>query len=129
MGNLRDFAQRYTEAWCSHDPAQVAAFFSPQGWLSVNGADSAVGHAAITETARGFMTTFPDLRVLMDEVKVLDGGGEYHWTLIGTHTGRGGTGRRVRVSGFEVWTIGPDGLIAESRGSFDDAEYQRQLSG
>jgi uncharacterized protein (TIGR02246 family) len=129
MGNLRDFAQRYTEAWCSHDPARVAAFFSPQGWLSVNGADPAVGRAAITETARGFMTTFPDLRVLMDEVKVLDGGGEYHWTLTGTNTGPGGSGRRVRVSGFEVWTIGADGLIAESRGSFDDAEYQRQLSG
>ena len=134
MGNLRDFTQRYTEAWCSHDPARVAAFFSPQGWLSVNGADPAVGHAAITETARGFMTTFPDLRVLMDEVKVLDGGGEYqrgeyHWTLIGTNTGPGGNGRRVQVSGFEVWTIGADGLIAESRGSFDGAEYQRQLSG
>ena len=80
------------------------------------------------------MTTFPDLRVLMDEVKVLDGGGEYqrgeyHWTLIGTNTGPGGNGRRVQVSGFEVWTIGADGLIAESRGSFDGAEYQRQLSG
>jgi uncharacterized protein (TIGR02246 family) len=129
MGNLRDFAQRYTEAWCSHDPASVAAFFSPQGWLSVNGADPAVGRAAIAETARGFMTTFPDLRVLMDEVKVGDGGGAYHWTLIGTNTGPGGTGRRVRVSGREDWTIGADGLIAESRGSFDSAEYQRQLNG
>jgi len=129
MDNLRDFAQRYTEAWCSHDPARVAAFFSPQGCLSVNGADPAVGRAAVTETARGFMTTFPDLRVLMDEVKVGDGGGEYHWTLIGTNTGPGGTGRRVRVSGVEVWTIGGDGLIAESRGSFDGAEYQRQLNG
>jgi hypothetical protein len=129
MDNLRDFAQRYTEAWCSHDPARVAAFFSPQGWLSVNSADPAVGRAAITETAREFMTTFPDLRVLMDEVKVGDGGGEYHWTLIGTNAGPGGTGRRVRVSGVEVWTIGDDGLIAESRGSFDGAEYQRQLNG
>jgi len=25
------------------------------------------------------------------------------------------------------WTIGPDGLIAESKGHFDEAEYQRQL--
>jgi uncharacterized protein (TIGR02246 family) len=129
MGNLRDFAQRYTEAWCSHDPAQVAAFFSPQGWLSVNGADPAVGRAAITETASGFMTTFPDLQILMDDVKVKDGGCEYYWTLIGANTGPGGTGRKVRVSGFEAWTIGADGLIAESRGSFDNVEYQRQLNG
>jgi len=33
----------------------------------------------------------------------------------------------VRISGFEVWKIGEDGLIAESRGHFDAAEYQRQL--
>jgi hypothetical protein len=129
MDNLRDFAQRYTAAWCSHDPARVASFFSPQGWLSVNGADPAVGQAAIAETARGFMTTFPDLQVLMNDLNVTDGGGEYHWTLIGSNAGPGGNGRKVRVNGIEVWTIGSDGLIAESRGSFDSAEYQRQLNG
>jgi uncharacterized protein (TIGR02246 family) len=129
MDNLRDFAQRYTEAWCCHDPARVAAFFSPQGWLSVNGADPAVGRAAIAETAQGFMTTFPDLQVLMNDLKVTDGGVEYHWTLIGANTGPGGTGRKVRVNGVEVWKIGADGLVAESRGSFDSAEYQRQLNG
>jgi hypothetical protein len=129
MDNLRGFAQQYTEAWCSHDPARVAAFFSPQGWLSVNSADPAVGRVAIAETARGFMTTFPDLQVFMNDLKVTDVGGEYHWTLVGTNTGPGGTGRKVRVSGFEAWTIGADGLIGESRGSFDSAEYQRQLNG
>jgi nuclear transport factor 2 (NTF2) superfamily protein len=44
-----------------------------------------------------------------------------------TTTGRGGTGHRVRFSGFEEWKIGEDGLIAESQGQFDNAEYQRQL--
>jgi hypothetical protein len=33
----------------------------------------------------------------------------------------------VRFSGFEEWKIGEDGLIAESQGQFDNAEYQRQL--
>jgi len=33
----------------------------------------------------------------------------------------------VHISGFEQWRIGPDGLIAESRGHFDQAEYERQL--
>jgi hypothetical protein len=49
------------------------------------------------------------------------------WTLVGTNTGPGGTGKRVHISGFEQWRIGADGLIAESRGHFDSAEYQRQL--
>jgi predicted ester cyclase len=46
---------------------------------------------------------------------------------VGTNTGPGGTGQRVRISGFEVWQIGVDALIAESRGHFDSAAYQRQL--
>ncbi len=128
MDDLREFGQRYTAAWCSQDPARVAACYSPNGWLSVNGGEAAVGPVAITEVARGFMTTFPDLKVLMDNILVQDSRAEYHWTLIGTNTGPGGTGRRVQISGLEVWKIGPDGLIAESRGSFDSAEYQRQLT-
>jgi predicted ester cyclase len=75
------------------------------------------------------MTAFPDLRVLMDDVVMHGTNAEYHWTLVGTNTGPGGTGRRVRISGFEVWTIGEDGLIAESQGHFDAADYQRQLEG
>ena len=35
----------------------------------------------------------------------------------------------VRVSGYEQWRIGADGLIAESLGHFDSAEYQHQLDG
>jgi hypothetical protein len=55
-------------------------------------------------------------------------GGEYHWTLIGTNTGPGRTGHRVRISGFEEWTIGDDGLIAASLRHYDQAEYDRQLA-
>ena len=34
---LHDLALRYTAAWCSQDAARVAGFYSPSGWLSVNG--------------------------------------------------------------------------------------------
>lgn len=37
-------------------------------------------------------------------------------------------GNRVRISGFEEWTLGADGLIAESQGRFDQAEYEHQLA-
>ncbi len=67
---LREFATRYTAAWCSQDPAAVAAFFSPTGSLKVNDAAPAVGRAAITDVAHGFMTAFPDLQVLMDDISV-----------------------------------------------------------
>ncbi len=38
-----------------------------------------------------------------------------------------GTGKPVRISGYEQWTIGAERLIVESKGHFDEAEYQRQL--
>jgi uncharacterized protein (TIGR02246 family) len=123
---LRDLAQRYTAAWCSRDAACVAAFFAQNGSLSVNGAPN-VGRRAITEVAQGFMSAFPDMVLRMDDVCIEGDHAVYHWTFIGTNTGRGGTGHPVRFSGFEEWKIGEDGLIAESRGQFDNAEYQRQL--
>jgi hypothetical protein len=124
---LLDFARRYTSAWCSHEAECVSAFYSTNGSLSVNGGAPAVGRLAIAEVAQSFMTAFPDLRVVMDGVLVLAGGTEYRWTLIGTNTGPGGTGHRVRISGFELWQIDADGLISSSKGHFDDAEYHRQL--
>ena len=73
------------------------------------------------------MTAFPDLRVHMDQLMVQADSVVYHWTLTGTNSGPGGTGRPVRISGFETWKISPEGLIAESQGSFDSADHQRQL--
>jgi nuclear transport factor 2 (NTF2) superfamily protein len=125
--HLRDFARRYTAAWCSKDPEQVAAFFSKYGSLCVNKATPAVGRNAISQVVQSFMTTFPDLVVIMGDVLVQGERAVYHWTLTGTNSGPGGTGQRVRISGFEEWEFGSDGLVAASLGHFDDAEYQRQL--
>src|SRR5262249_40125084 len=113
MPELRGFAERYAEAWCSGDPARVAAFYSPGGTLRVNENEPAAGRAAITAVAAGFMSDFPDMRVHMDAL-VEDGEAPvFRWTLVGTH---GGTGRPIRISGFEEWRIGDDGLIAASLG-------------
>lgn len=125
--HVKDLAERYTAAWCSQDPASVATFFSPNGSLRVNNADPAVGRSAITEVARDFMTAFPDLKVRMDGLLVESGRAVYRWTLTGVNTGPGGGGHRVRISGYEEWQIGADGLIAESHGHFDAAVFQHQL--
>jgi len=124
---LREFAESYTAAWCSQGAARVAACYSPGGSLRVNDASPAVGRTAITAVAQGFMTAFPDMVVSMDDLIVQGERAQFHWTLTGTNTGPCGTGKRVRISGFEEWELGEDGLIARSLGHFDSAEYQRQL--
>ena len=127
LPKLRDFAARYTSAWCSQNAATVASFFSPEGSLRVNDDPPALGRNAITHLAQSFMTAFPDLSVTMDDLVARADVFEYHWTLMGRNTGPGGTGHGVRISGFEEWRMGHDGLIASSHGHFDAAEYRRQL--
>ena len=124
---LMEFGRKYTAAWCSQDPASVAAFFAEKGSLKINDAPPSVGRTAITAAAQGFMTAFPDMVVAMDSVSLEGGGAVYRWTLTGTNTGPGGMGKAVRVNGYEEWTFGADGLIAESTGHFDEAEYNLQL--
>ena len=83
--------------------------------------------APIIEVAHGFMRDFPDMVVMFDKLEPRGKSIAFHWTLIGTNAGPGGTGNRVRISGYELWRVDNNGLLAESRGHFDTAEYERQL--
>lgn len=118
---IEQLARTYTEAWCSRDPARVAGQYVPGGMITINGGDA----AGIAEVAEAFIAAFPDIEVQMNDLVVRqDGIVEYRWTFTGTSAE---TGKSVRVPGFEEWTIASDGLIAESRGHYDQAEYDRQL--
>lgn len=61
------FATRYAAAWCSQKAASVAAHFAAQGSLTINAGTPAVGRAAITASAQGFMSAFPDMVVSMGD--------------------------------------------------------------
>jgi len=112
LAKLTMFAKRYAEAWCSQTPKNVAAFFAENGSLTVNDGPLAVGRAAIAEVARGFMTTFPDMVVTMDDVShepELGGRSScdavFHWTL----TGQAGASIKCNrvpldINGNEHWT-------------------------
>src|ERR1043166_6959553 len=62
-GELDEFAQRYAEAWSTHDPEGVAAFFAEKGSLSTPNSAPAIGRAAIAEIAQGFIRDLPDMIV------------------------------------------------------------------
>jgi predicted ester cyclase len=124
---LKEFAKRYAKAWCSQNPDSVAAFFAERGSISINNGPPAVGRAAIAKEAEAFMTMFPDMIVTFDKLEPRGDATAFHWTLFGTNAGPGGTGNRVQISGYELWKIDNDGLIRESKGNFDSAEYKRQL--
>ena len=127
--NLRDLATRYAAAWSSQNPDSLASFYAEKGSLAVNAGAPSVGRAAVRATAQEFMTAFPDMLVEMDSVIGQGSHVVFYWTWTGTNTGPGGTGRAVHMSGYEEWTLGSDGLLAESKGHYDEAEYHRQVTG
>jgi predicted ester cyclase len=117
---IEQLAREYTEAWCSRDPRKVAAHYATGGTIAINGLEP----APIEGVAESFVAAFPDIEVFIDDLVVRGDVVEYHWTFTGTSAE---TGKSVRIPGFEEWTIGADGRIVESRGHYDQAEYDRQL--
>jgi uncharacterized protein (TIGR02246 family) len=125
---LTSFATRYAAAWSGKDPVKYGEFYEENGSLVVNGSASE-GRAAVVATARAYMEAFPDMAVRLESLQHEGDATVFHWTWTGTNTGPGGTGRAVRLTGYERWTFGPNGLILRSDGHFAAAEYQRQLKG
>jgi len=128
QSELTDFATRYAAAWSSQNPDSLANFYADTGSLQVNASPPSVGRIAVRASVQSFMSGFPDMVVRMDSVVQSGPKTVFHWTWTGTNTGPGGTGKAVRISGYEEWTYDSDGLIAQSLGHYDEAEYQRQMT-
>lgn len=125
--DLEVFAKSYAQVWCSQRPNFVSSFFSEGGVLQINDGEPAEGTEAITNVAKGFMDAFPDMIVSMDSLTTTLDKTRFYWTLAGTNNGTNGTGNKVKISGFEEWTLNDDGFIQESKGYFDEKQYKRQL--
>ena len=118
---LDEFAQRYAKAWCSPESGKRSGFFAENGSSDIERrtADSGAGKRAqdscnISGHDRDLRQTRAARRpngISLDINRQSDAG----------------TGNHVRISGYELWKIDNDGLIAESKGHFDAAEYERQL--
>ena len=125
--NLQSFAKSYAAAWSSQDPELLASHYAEDGSLTVNDGEPAVGREAIEETARGFMSGFPDMVVRLEKIVEQADRIEFHWRWTGTFTGPGGNGARVDIRGFEEWTFNDEGKLVQSLGHYDEAEYERQV--
>ncbi len=125
---LWDLAMRCSLAWSSQDPEGMASCYEENGSQVINDGIPAVGRKELAAVAASYMEAFPDLHVSLDQLLVAGSSAFFVWTLTGTNTGPGGTGKKVRVSGIEVWEMGESGLISLSRGYYDASAYNAQLS-
>ena len=125
--DLNLFTRNYAQVWGSNRPEFVAMFYDENGSLQINDGEPAVGRNAISNVAQGFMTRFPDMKVSFDSLVEKPNGKEFHWTFTGTDADPNGKGHKVKVSGFESWTMSEENLIKVSKGNFPTEEYNRQL--
>src|SRR5262245_2920167 len=103
--DLIDFGSRYAAAWSSQNPALLASFYAENGSLFVNDGQPSTGRPAVTATAQSFMTAFPDMLVKMIKMDHRGVHPVFHWLWTGTNTGPGGTGKFIRMVGYEEWTM------------------------
>ena len=125
MTTAQDLADAYTAAWNTGDPAAVASFFASDGSITINAGAPWLGRDGVAAMAAGFFADIPDLALRCDGVRAAGPHMLYLWTFTGSHAG---SGKPVRVSGWEEWQLGANGLITSSLGWFDANDFARQTA-
>lgn len=121
--DIARIAQDYTAAWNSKSAEAVAAFYAPDGEIVINKGEPWSGRDRVRDMAAGFFRDVPDLALTCDDVR----GSDMHALFVWTFTGHdAGTGRPLKIHGWEEWDLNADGQVQASRGWFDAAEYARQ---
>jgi uncharacterized protein (TIGR02246 family) len=119
-------ATAYTAAWNSGSPEAVAGFYAEHGSIVINRGEPWTGRARVADMAAGFFADVPDLTLVCDNVRCAGDHVLYLWTFTGTHAG---TGRPLRVVGWEEWDLDADLKVKASRGWYDADDYARQTAG
>lgn len=124
--DLDDLARRYTDAWNSKVPENVASFHTPDSSIIINRGEPSVGHDGLTAMAAGFHADVPDLHLTCDGIRGAGTHVVYLWTFTGHHAE---TGNPLKVQGWEEWELNDDMKTTSALGWFDSADYDRQVQG
>jgi steroid delta-isomerase-like uncharacterized protein len=135
-GELRQFADRYLQAWNSRDPVAVGACLTEDVfWEDPALIEPARGRQAVEDFALLTRTGFPDYEFseLSAPAVAEDGLTAYApWLMTGTNTGPldppgfAPTGKRIELEGIDRWQF-RDGLICRYRAFYDFSDMARQL--
>lgn len=123
---LDALARRYTEAWNSKVPENVASFHTSSSSIVINRGEPSAGHTEITEMAAGFHAGVPDLHLTCNGIRGSGTHVVYLWTFTGHHAE---TANALNVQGWEEWELNEDMKVTSAMGWFDGEEYDRQVAG
>jgi steroid delta-isomerase-like uncharacterized protein len=126
-GHHRNLAERWADAWNSHDADAVAALFTRDGLFEdVPFGVVAHGTQEIRAAADGFFTVVPDLHISVVNSSLTDGRGTIEWVFSGTDHGVYGTGKTFAFRGATVLEL-RGGRISRDSDYWDLATLLRQL--
>lgn len=126
QSELDDLARKYTDAWNSKVPENVASFHAPTSSIIINNGEPSEGHDGLTAMAAGFHADVPDLELSCDGIRGAGSHVVYMWTFTGHHAE---TGNPLNVQGWEEWELDENMKVTSSLGWFDGEEYDRQVAG
>ncbi len=134
--SIREFADRYLEAWNERDPNRMAPLVTEDiVWTDPALPEPARGLPAVQEFMRASWQAFPDLHFEEPEPPHMSINGAnvaWAWRMHGTMTGPieppgfAPTGREMTVDGVDLWIM-RDGRIAIYRAFYDLTDLTRQL--
>lgn len=118
-------------AWNSHDPARLAAFYTPDATFEEVPLGSPLhGQAAIRAMLTGLFTAFPDFVMTAGNRAEHSDCLAWEWIVTGTHraefNGIPATNRPVKMRGVS-WCCLRGGKVAENREYWDLATLLKQL--
>jgi uncharacterized protein (TIGR02246 family) len=122
--SIQQVAEDYAKAWSSGDAEQVAAFYRPNGRITINRGDPIIGRDALLEMISGFHSEFPGMVLTVDNLRTAGNHVMFGWLLEGKHVE---TGNQVSVPGWEEWDLDEDLKVETSLGWFDAEDYERQI--
>lgn len=120
---MQEVADAYTAAWNSGSAVAVAGFHAPEGRIVINRGQPWERRAGVARMAAGFFADVPDLKLVCDGLRIAGDHVVYLWTFTGTHAG---SGRPLRVAGWEEWDMDAELKVKSSRGWYDADDYARQ---
>lgn len=126
---LKPIVDKYIEVWNNGNFDELDAICDPKIVRIVNQIPDVQGVDGMKKVISGFRTSFPDLRITIDNEIYAENSVAIRWAFSGTNTGPGEmppTGKSVSAWGIAIYHF-TNGKITETRVAYDNQSFMEQL--
>ena len=126
---MKPLVDKYVEVWNSGNLGELDAIISSNYVYHSNQSPDANGLEGLKKVISGFRTSYPDVKIVLDDEIYSENGAACKWELTGTNTGPGdfpATGKSVKQWGVSILHFA-NGKITGEWVAFDNQSFMTQL--